>query len=212
MRKGFPTRILYDNFFPNFENYLPDEIIANKPKLAELLLLAIGCNSTDFKCGATQVFFRSGKSVLFHQLNMLDTTVVRDLASKIESRMKKQIHQMASHQIEEINCEQILDDGILQNDLDRTDEKCESIPPIVVCKQEKCVLKKSTNEYDEEPSTSHNARYDEIRHWPYHDDKNSASRCKLPKCKNLTHVFCEKCQKHLCFTSKRNCFVAYHGV
>lgn len=51
---------------------------------------------------------------------------------------------------------------------------------------------------------------DEKVHLPYHDLKSSASRCKLPKCKNLTHAYCNICQKNLCFSKQRNCFAAYH--
>lgn len=64
------------------------------------------------------------------------------------------------------------------------------------------------NEDDEESSQS--VRYDEKGHWPYQDQKHSATCCKLPTCKGFTHVFCEKCGKYLCFTRGRNCFVAYH--
>lgn len=55
-------------------------------------------------------------------------------------------------------------------------------------------------------------RNDGKKHMPYHDDKKSGSRCKFPKCKQLTHVYCNRCQKHLCFTKKRNCFAAYHDL
>lgn len=52
-----------------------------------------------------------------------------------------------------------------------------------------------------------------IEHMPYQDDveKTSASRCKFPKCKYFTHVFCKDCgNKYFCFTRKRNCYSAYH--
>lgn len=48
------------------------------------------------------------------------------------------------------------------------------------------------------------------KHMPYHDDKKSGSRCKYPKCKQFTHVFCGSCKKYLCFTRKRNCFTSHH--
>lgn len=57
---------------------------------------------------------------------------------------------------------------------------------------------------------NNNSRYDNISHWPVHDTKKSASRCKNENCKQFTHVYCEKCDKHLCFTSSRNCFKDYH--
>lgn len=105
MRKGYPTRIPYANFFPNFDVYLPNEVIANQRKLAELLLLSIGYETSDFKLGETHVFFRPDKSSLFYQLNFLDTAVIKDLASKIESRIKSK-QQQAICQIETSKIEQ----------------------------------------------------------------------------------------------------------
>lgn len=53
-------------------------------------------------------------------------------------------------------------------------------------------------------------RYDEKNHWPIYDNKKFRSRCKLPKCSFFSHIYCQKCEKHLCLTSKRNCFYTYH--
>lgn len=52
------------------------------------------------------------------------------------------------------------------------------------------------------------SRLDEKTHWPLHDGKHWRTRCKMPKCIFFSNWFCEKCQKHFCLTSKRNCF--YH--
>lgn len=104
MKKGYPTRIPYGNFFPNFDSYLPKDVVQNQRKLANLLLLSIGYDTKDFKLGQTQVFFRPGKSTLFYQLNMLDTDVIRDLASKIESTIKSE--QQTVSQEEKIQIEQ----------------------------------------------------------------------------------------------------------
>lgn len=91
-----------------------------------------------------------------------------------------------------------------QNDLQLKKQKCADILQMPVISMDNSSLKNSqrANEGDEESFKN--------GHWAYHDKKNSASRCKLPTCKYLTHVFCEKCEKHLCFTRERNCFVAYH--
>lgn len=91
MKKGYPTRISYDQMLPNFDTYLPSETIGNQRKLANFFLLAIGCEKIDFKLGETHVFFRPGKSTLFHQYNMSDTTVIKDLASKIQSQVNLDI-------------------------------------------------------------------------------------------------------------------------
>lgn len=60
-------------------------------------------------------------------------------------------------------------------------------------------------------TTENNFRYDEKNHWVLYDDKNCRSRCKLPNCKFFSHLYCQKCDKHFCLTSKRNCFYDYHS-
>lgn len=55
-------------------------------------------------------------------------------------------------------------------------------------------------------------RFDNISHWPDHDELKSASRCKNINCKQFTHVLCDKCKVHLCFTKNRNCFREYHQM
>lgn len=52
--------------------------------------------------------------------------------------------------------------------------------------------------------------YDKSRCLPYVDQKDSRSRCKITGCRGFTHIFCTKCDLHLCITSKRNCFYKYH--
>lgn len=54
------------------------------------------------------------------------------------------------------------------------------------------------------------SRFDQKSHWALYDGKNCRSRCKMTNCIFFSHWFCNKCQKHLCITSKRNCFFAYH--
>lgn len=53
-------------------------------------------------------------------------------------------------------------------------------------------------------------RFDDKSHWSVHDGKDYRSRCKMEKCRFFSNWYCEKCQKYLCLTSKRNCFYAYH--
>lgn len=55
-------------------------------------------------------------------------------------------------------------------------------------------------------------RFDKFDHWAKIDDKNSRSRCKILGCNSITHVFCTKCNVHICFTRKRNCFFNYHDI
>lgn len=52
---------------------------------------------------------------------------------------------------------------------------------------------------------------DGFYHFPlYYDDRKEAARCKKIDCKGRTRVKCSKCQVHLCFTKKHNCFFDYH--
>lgn len=54
------------------------------------------------------------------------------------------------------------------------------------------------------------SRFDKAEHWPFYDQKSSRSLCKIKNCQNRTHVYCEKCDIHLCFNATRNCFYEYH--
>lgn len=52
-------------------------------------------------------------------------------------------------------------------------------------------------------------RLDGTDHLPQFDEKKEATRCKL--CiKQRSHVYCEKCNVHLCLQKSRNCFYDYH--
>lgn len=53
-------------------------------------------------------------------------------------------------------------------------------------------------------------QYDMVDHMPNYDEKTEATRCKRPCCTGKTHVFCDKCNIHLCFVPHRNCFKAAH--
>lgn len=55
-----------------------------------------------------------------------------------------------------------------------------------------------------------NIRHDSTGHFPNFDRKPSKSRCKNIACNNLTHVYCVRCEVHLCFVKSRNCFWEYH--
>src|SRR6218665_1242803 len=51
-------------------------------------------------------------------------------------------------------------------------------------------------------------RTDSFGHWPMYSEKKG--RCKLPGCKGIPKVKCEKCQVYLCFTTTSNCFREFH--
>lgn len=52
---------------------------------------------------------------------------------------------------------------------------------------------------------------DKVDHMPEMDDNKEATRCKNSNCKGKTHVFCIKCNVHLCFVKGRNCFKNFHS-
>jgi hypothetical protein len=57
---------------------------------------------------------------------------------------------------------------------------------------------------------SNDVRKDKFDHFPKFDTKENTSRCKNPGCNGKTHVFCTKCNIHLCFNSTNNCFFNFH--
>lgn len=54
-------------------------------------------------------------------------------------------------------------------------------------------------------------RYDGQNHWPIHEDKKSAMRCKNPGCKKQSRILCNKCKVHLCLNKSSNCFISFHN-
>lgn len=53
-------------------------------------------------------------------------------------------------------------------------------------------------------------RKDKFDHFPEFDTKVHTSRCKNPGCKRKTHIFCIKCNIHLCIDGTSNCFYNFH--
>lgn len=59
---------------------------------------------------------------------------------------------------------------------------------------------------------SNNSRLDSLDHLPEFDNKKEATRCKFKNCKGRTHIFCLKCNVHMCFVKERNCFIKFHTI
>lgn len=53
-------------------------------------------------------------------------------------------------------------------------------------------------------------RYDHIDHWVISTVSEHKCRQRCKNCQHHTYYYCQKCQKHLCFTSNKNCFREYH--
>lgn len=66
-----------------------------------------------------------------------------------------------------------------------------------------------TRKFDSSQPTN-DVRKDKCDHFPGFDTKVHTSRCKTPGCKRKTHVFCVKCNVHLCLDGTSNCFFNFH--
>lgn len=75
-------------------------------------------------------------------------------------------------------------------------------------KRKRSAKDKSKKQQEKRPKKK--IRYDRHDHLPHYDSKDAATRCKNEKCKYSTHVYCSKCNVHLCCTIKRNCFTEFH--
>ncbi|XP_018012718.1 piggyBac transposable element-derived protein 2 isoform X2 [Hyalella azteca] len=58
------------------------------------------------------------------------------------------------------------------------------------------------------PIPEENIRKDGVGHLPSLAGRRGT--CKYPKCSGRVHMFCMKCQVHLCCVKTRNCFAAFH--
>lgn len=63
---------------------------------------------------------------------------------------------------------------------------------------------------EKKPKLKTSLCHDESGHWPLFDKKSSETLCNMKNCQNRTHVYCEKCDLHLCFNASRNCFYKFH--
>lgn len=54
-------------------------------------------------------------------------------------------------------------------------------------------------------------RLDGFHHFPIFDDRKYATKCKNKLCTNRrTHIYCSKCEVHLCLDKTSNCFKQFH--
>lgn len=61
-----------------------------------------------------------------------------------------------------------------------------------------------------EKRPSHEVRYDQRGHFAKFDDEKNATRCKKENCESRTHMFCVKCNVHLCIAKNKHCFYDFH--
>lgn len=68
--------------------------------------------------------------------------------------------------------------------------------------------KKQTRQIDLRPFEE--VRFDHTDHLPMFDNCEYPIRCKYEGCKLRSPVKCTKCNVHLCFTKRNECFRLYH--
>lgn len=61
-----------------------------------------------------------------------------------------------------------------------------------------------------EKRPSNELRYDQRGHLPKFDQQKNATRCKKENCESRTHVYCVKCNVHLCIAKNKHCFNDFH--
>ncbi|XP_068082072.1 piggyBac transposable element-derived protein 3-like [Anabrus simplex] len=68
----------------------------------------------------------------------------------------------------------------------------------------------STKQQRKERRPLREVQTDTVDHLPEHDCKKEPTRCKQVKCTQRSHIFCRKCEVHLCINRNRNCFALFH--
>lgn len=53
-------------------------------------------------------------------------------------------------------------------------------------------------------------QYDYVDRVSNFDMNKEATRCKMHQCGGRTHIYCDKCNVHLCLTRNKNCFAQFH--
>lgn len=70
--------------------------------------------------------------------------------------------------------------------------------------------KRSTEKRPTEKRPPHEVRYDQRGHLAKFDNQENGTRCKKENCKSRTHMYCVKCNVHLCVAKDKNCFHDFH--
>ncbi|XP_054163685.1 unconventional myosin-VI-like isoform X2 [Oppia nitens] len=95
MQMGYPSRAAFADLYAMYSKFLPPELARLDPRLfCRALFKALGLNETDFRFGATKIFFRPGKFAEFDQIMKSDSDHLAQLIEKVQkwllqSRWKK---------------------------------------------------------------------------------------------------------------------------
>lgn len=85
LRYGFTARLPYDHIFPKLLPFITNKAKLHREDLIGDVLRSIGCDTSSFKLGRTQIFFRPKQEHFVNYLNALKT----DAASMLGIKMSK---------------------------------------------------------------------------------------------------------------------------
>lgn len=187
--------------------------------------MCVGFKETDFKIGSSKLFLRPDKleelEKVLHMAKTFDGyfSLVGDIKQLIAERAEQKLK-------EQTQKHNTITNEILPSSDERAESTMKNVDSsswhIVKSADDNGLVMKfqkmdndaacsSINLGDVKPKKAEaNLRYDKFDHFANHDGKLSASRCKYEKCNLKTHVYCVKCDVHLCFTTGRNCFFEFH--
>lgn len=210
MRNGYPIRIDYAEIYKKHHDALISKNINIDAKgLCNILLRRFGCKIGTYIFGSSKVMLKSCNETITDRLSNAIEQNVYTVAYAMDARMRwkrafaiclyfnskiKKIIEKPSKSTEPLSFNR---KRTSMNDF--TSKTVAPVKPKITTKSKK----PNQMEID-------NSRYDKYDHWPKKDNKKSQSRCKMENCGEKTHIYCSKCQLHLCITSSRNCFVDYH--
>lgn len=125
-------------------------------------------------------------------------------ANHSKSERSTQINcEAADHDLNRITTDSAAGEGSAENKCQQSAHKLKRVMPAKIGSTK---AKRAKNE--KRPSLS--TRFDQIGHFGAFDSNNDSTRCKLEGCTQKTRVFCEKCNVHICFNQKNNCFKIFH--
>lgn len=134
------------------------------------------------------------------------------MLTKVRQKKKFSNESSLSHSmkpIEDRNISPVITRQNVKRNADRGTAQTSLIPrPSRISKLKN--IKKTKNIIEKRPL--HVRRYDQRGHFPRFDNNKNATRCKKENCKSRTHMYCVKCNVHLCIAKNKECFVDFHTL
>lgn len=204
IRLGFPMRIPLEQLE---KLYTPHYHLCSDPnQFYTELFLSLGFCLGDFKLGKDHIFFRSNKNELMQKVLLTESSI-----PMLERYIIDKRNVPSDNHLESISEPESIPD------LDHS-----TSPPIIPAAniiaevtetaQSEKTRRLNTTRKKTEKKPLNEIRYDTVNHLPDVDNSKNGSRCKNENCEFKTHVFCTKCQVHLCLIKGRNCFKKFHTL